>query len=127
MTGMTYFRGEIPLIDLARYDFKKHGKDFDLCRQEIEEMDKGYYFSGPDFLMMGWHDKGAWGCPTELWVVFYARTKNGYNLGDLFKMMPYELPHIGFMRGMQGKKDLKYYPWEHLHKLCKMSGNSIGG
>lgn len=121
---------EPALIEWVHHDFRKNRVSYDYWEEYIERHPEGYIFKGPNWFMMGWAQKKLTGdyakAPGPFWLVFYSRVAKGYNLGDLFRMMPYELPYIGFIRGMRGKKDLKYYPTKHLHKLCETLGQRSG-
>ena len=126
----TFSQFEVPKILKIQQIFYEHDEDFNYWLWKHLREDEHYIFSGQQYFMMGWRQEPCDAypmLPDSTWIVFFAYTLEGYNLGDLFKMMPYELPYIGFIRGLREKKDLKYYPWEHLSKLCNISVRSSGG
>ena len=111
---------EPPVIEFARYHFKSNGVDFDHWMNKCLGAPDHYLYRGEDFFGMAWKQEPdrEYKVDDTFWLVFYLYTRNGYRLDNFFRMLPYELPYIGFMRGLRGKKGLKYYQWKDLNRLC---------
>ena len=109
----TFSTVEPDMIDWVRHDFDTHGQSFDYWLDKHLRAPHHYFLKGPNYLLMGWAD-----LEQKAWIVFYSRTQNDYRVWQVIDQMPYFLPSIAFVRGLRGKKDLKYYSTKRLTKLC---------
>lgn len=84
---------------------------------------EAYVFKGPDWMIMGHRvNKGeVFGnleAPDDYWFIFYA-SNHSNTLAHFVRLVPYELPFIGFCRPLKNKFDITLYPWQRIKKLCE--------
>lgn len=86
--------------------------------------EKGYVYSAPDCIAMARPCNSArpldWVPHKEAdaWWIEYAGGRG--KLADMIKHLPYDLPLIGWMRGLNGKKNPRFYKLENLRN--KLNG-----
>jgi hypothetical protein len=110
------------MMDKVRLQFRLNKVDFERVMEEHFQDPDSYIFKGCDYFLLcthKWKDDPEFpGAPDDFWLIWYAHIEPECSLRWLFTLTPYVLPYIAFIRGLRGKKDLKYYKTKRLHRLC---------
>jgi hypothetical protein len=92
-----------------------------------------YVFKGPDWLVFARHiepkDVPENPPPGDCWLIWwYAdRGKRGYDKLFHFSDLVYPLPWVSFARPRRGRKDLQYFPFDRIRRLCEASSTPLSG
>lgn len=84
--------------------------------------EKAYLLKGPDWMTWVRHvEPPEFDAPDSAWVVFYLSLSSSLTLLDMFSFFPYQLPYIGFARGIRGRHTIRFHEFDRLHRKCKVS------
>lgn len=89
----------------AKFPHMNLQEDLEFCAKY------GWVICSKDVLLLLYEYQGGW-------VVYLAVGKN--RLQQIFKLLPYELPKIGWMRLQRGEKEIRWYETEKLRNALNV-------